>query len=294
MTSRRARLALLAAAIAIVACYGLDAPAEGIESLSVVLAPSPSVVVDDDSRDENGLVAPFRVVAFDEHGDTVRDATVTFVALQKGLTFDAQGVAHGDSVVQGGIEVVGTVGPLQTLPLRVPVTVAPLHARKEGEKTVEYVFPERITDTTIAQNQATLRLIVSGAARSGGVPADTFAVGFIVDFEVVDAPDALEDSPTVLITDGVRAMTRDTTDQSGVASRVLQFRPERFGDPQLIAGARPDTARIRATVRYGGGAVAGTPIEFVVPVCKDPVSPTATCASPTSLDVTLRRSAPQH
>ncbi|HEX6048962.1 MAG TPA: hypothetical protein VFZ21_06830 [Gemmatimonadaceae bacterium] len=262
---------MAAAVLLIAACYAIDEPENGVESISTLIPPYPAVVFGDQSRDTLGSVAPFRVIAFDQNGDTVHGVEATFVPLQRGLTFDAQGIATGDSVVQGGVEVVGTVFGLQTLPVRIPVTVMPVRARKEGEDTIKFVGPVNATDTANAENRRELRLILSGDAPVGGVPADTFTVGFIVDFRIVEAPDATQGNASAVLTNGSQITGRDTTDQSGIASRTIQLRPIYFGDSDVLNGVRPDTVIVEATVRYPGVPAAASPVRFIVPVvCKNP------------------------
>jgi hypothetical protein len=271
VTRRRALVHLLAAAALVAGCFGIEAPPGGIAAITLVLPPSPSVVVGDQSRDSTGAVAPFRVYAFDENGDTIRDIAVTFTALAKGLHFDESGVAFGDSVVPGGVPVIATVGPLQTTPLPVPVTVAPTTVRVEPVKRIEFALPSSAgnPDTTNSANAQAITVVVSGQASPNGAPADTFAVKYIVDFEIVDAPEGIDDHASAVLTSGNKASTRDSTEANGQASRTLQLRPVYFGPgaQDVLLGSRADTVRVRITVRDRGTAIPGNPMTVEIPIC---------------------------
>ena len=269
MTRRRPLLHLLAVVALVAGCFGIEAPPGGIAAITLVLPPSPSVVVGDQSRDSTGAVAPFRVYAFDENGDTIRDIAVTFTALGKGLHFDENGVAFGDSVVPGGVPVIATVGPLQTTPLNVPVTVAPATVRVEGASRIEFEQPKSAVDTVSSSSQSTITVVLSGPASVNGAPADTFAVGYVVDFEILNAPAGNEGRATAVVTSGNKAAPRATTDASGRASRTLQLRPIYFGAEaqDVLAGSRADTVRVRITVRDRGTAIPGNPVTVEIPIC---------------------------
>lgn len=266
MTRRRsASIVVLATATALTAaCLEVNAPPGGIAAITLVLPPSPSVVIGDVSRDSTGAQAPLRVFAFDEHGDTIEGVDVQFIALARGLTIDSSGVARGDSVVPTGVQVVGTVGALQTTPLSIPVTVAP--ARVRQEPTAQLAF-DVVADTLAAANRRELTLTVSGNASPLGTATDTFAVGFIVDYAVVASPAGTDGRATAVLTDGSKETSRDTTAANGQASRTLQLRPVLFTDPSLSGGERVDTVRVQATVRHLGGPAAGTPVTFLIPIC---------------------------
>jgi len=267
VTRRRALVHLLVAATLVAGCFGIEAPPGGIAAITLVLPPSPSVVVGDQSRDSTGAVAPFRVYAFDENGDTIRDIAVTFTALAKGLHFDENGVAFGDSVVPGGVPVIATVGPLQTTSLPVPVTVPPTTVRAEAVTRLEFIQTGDPLDSTNSSNSKQLTVVVSGSADPSSAPADTFAVGFIVDFEIVAAPGETDPGAAIFLRNGNKRMTRDTTDGSGRATITLQLRPALFTDPDIPTGARADTVRVQATVHDHATGTLLPPVTVEIPIC---------------------------
>jgi hypothetical protein len=262
-------------ALIVVACFEVTSPPGGIGSFTNIIQPSPSVVVGSDMRDSTGAVAPLRVVAFGANGDTLTGVEISFLSIDTtkppAVTVTGNGFVHGDSVrVAGSLVVANVGGRFQTVPDTLRVTVPPDRSRKEDQPllTLTLVPP---TDSLEPKNQRPLKLTVSGSLPAGakGAPADTFAVGFIVDYRIVSAPASTSAGRAVrLLNDNNKDATRDTTSASdpGVASLKLQFNPAFFSDQALLGGTKTDTVKVEVTVHYNGQAAAQTPSTFVVPI----------------------------
>ena len=275
---KMSRVLFAALAVIVVGCLDVGSPPGGVASLSTIIRPSPSVVVGDEMRDSTGAIDSLRVFAFAESGDTLRNATISFLSIDTlkppAITLQPNGRVHGDSVrsgVAGSLVVANVAGRFQTLPETIRVTVPPQRSKKEDQALVHLVFPDSPTDTLNTSNQHALKLTVSGSLPAGakGAPADTFAVGFIVDYRIISAPASSTEGRAVrLLNDANKEATRDTTSASepGVASRKLQFNPQFFSDQALGGGTKTDTVKVEVTVRYRGQPVAGTPDTFVVPI----------------------------
>jgi len=271
----RALLLAIVAMIAI-ACLDVAAP-EGIGSFTNVIKPSPSVVVGDTMRDSTGKAAPLRVVAFRTNGDTLDTVAVAFLSIDTtkppSVSVSGNGIVVGDSVrpgVAGSLVVANVGGRFQTLPDTLRVTVPPDRSRKEDQPllTLKLVPP---TDSLDTANARALKITVSGSLPAGakGAPADTFAVGFIVNYRIVSAPASSSAGQAVrLLNDANKDATRDTTSASdpGVASLKLQFNPAFFADQTLLGGTKTDTVQVEVIVRYKGQPAAQTPSTFVVPI----------------------------
>jgi hypothetical protein len=264
-------------ALIIVACLDVTSPPGGIGSFTNIIQPSPSVVVGSDMRDSTGAVAPLRVVVFGANGDTLTGVEISFLSIDTtkppAVTVTGNGIVHGDSVranVAGSLVVANVGGRFQTVPDTLRVTVPPDRSRKEDQPllTLTLVPP---TDSLATVNQRPLKLTVSGSLPAGakGAPADTFAVGFIVDYRIVSAPASTSAGRAVrLLNDNNKDATRDTTSASdpGVAILKLQFNPAFFSDQALLGGTKTDTVKVEVTVHYNGQAAAQTPSTFVVPI----------------------------
>ena len=62
-------------------------------------------------------------------------------------------------------------------------------------------------------------------------------------------------------------MPRDTTSNTGVSSRRVILRQAAVATA-VREGTRTDSVIVRASVKYLGADVPGTPIQFVVPISK--------------------------
>lgn len=255
--------ALISGAVVVVAvaCIDLGGPKGGVVSISGLGLPSPSVVLGDMMRDSLGIPAPLSITAFDDAGNPIPGEPVAFVALDTTISVDVDGLVRGLFRDSLGGRVVAGAGSLQTLPARIIVTVKPDTAIKGTEAT--QINFDLLADTTSQTNRSPLLAVtVTGA---GGVGAQ----GFIVSYEITRSPPPrIAGVPTAYLADeGVKASTRDTTDLRGAAGRRVIFRAN-LADAELAAGTRTDTVVVRATVRYAGADVAGSPVDFIIPVKK--------------------------
>jgi len=275
---KRAR-ALLPGIVVVIAvsCLDVGSPPGGIASFTNIIRPAPSVVVGDDMRDSTGAVAPLRAYAFGTSGDTLQNVQISFLAVDTtkppAATVQPNGLVHGDSVraTVAGVFVVANVGRFQTMPDTIRVTVPPERTKLEDQPLLSLVFPQDPTDSLNSTNQRPLKLTVTGSLPVGakGAPADTFAVGFIVDYRITAAPASSATGKAVrLLNDANKEASRDTTSASdpGVASLKLQFNTAFFTDQSLINGTKTDTVKVEVTVRYKGQAAAQTPATFLVPI----------------------------
>jgi hypothetical protein len=263
MTVARRRVLFGAALLGVVACVELG-PTSGVGAISNLELPYPSVVLGDILRDSLGVPSPLHITVFGANGDTLANEPVTFVAVDSSVSVDADGTVHGVFRDTLGGRLVAGAGGIQTVPQRLIVTVAPTAATKKPDPTL-IQFVNTDPDTTKSTNWSSpMALTLTGADGA-------LAQGYVVAYAIVESPDAVAaGAPTAFIgNDAGRRMPRDTTDTKGVASRrVILIQSNVATD--VRDGTRPDSVIVEATVKYLGADVAGSPVQFVVPVSRKP------------------------
>lgn len=241
-------LAAAGAVATLAACFELSGPADGIASVSALVAPSPSVALGDVMRDSTGAPAPLRVIAFDADGDTIPDAAVRFVVLDRGASVDATGLVRGDSI-RGEVRVVGIAGALQTAPVRINVVPAPLAVRDSVIAGVTFDIALALQDRDSLS--APFGLVVTGA---GNAPVAGWPVRFRIERStVVASSDTL--APVTLVNDSRVRSTIDTTDARGEGLRRLRVLPRAMNLERLQQRVQ-DTVLVRASTVVGVGAQA--------------------------------------
>jgi hypothetical protein len=241
---------VLACWVVVLSCRELSAPVGGVMSLSPVRLPSPGVVVGDTMRDSTGAVAPLRVVAYDEHGDSIPGADVTFVVLDSG--------AH---VVEGNL----LVGDIDSVTVRVIASAPGVQTKDDSGHVKITLSPDTLVpfDSTLQHYTYTISGTTLDTARNASLnaavrhrvnafdvaPVEAVIVRYTIERAPVGQPGAgptavlLRDASTNVISD------RDTSDVSGNVGRVLHFR--------MIALAAPteDTVEVRASASYKGQSI---------------------------------------
>ena len=262
MTSRKAMLsrsALVGAALCVVALACGDVPTleGGIAFISPIILPSPAVAFGDTLRDEAGVVAPLRVFAVDNAGDTVESVEPTFVVTSvpgRSVTILPNNLVSGDSVRTASI--VGRVGTrLQTTPAQLNVVYQPDSMAAGSATTSNFPAPAEgeITSTVpLSVNVTSL-----GSGTRTGVPS--IIVRFVVT-AIYPLTTTVPDTSVVLIDDQNRfalpdgLLSVDTTDASGNASRRIRAVPFGFDSVAVLVSAK----------NLKGVPLPGGPIRFVV------------------------------
>jgi hypothetical protein len=242
-----------------------------IASISALSLPYPTVVIGDVMRDSLGVTAPVSIQAFDASGKLVTDQSPQFTILDattntlaSTVQIDQSGIVHGIARDTVGARVFASFGTLTAPAQRVFVSVAPTKAAQTPGPW-EISFVDTIPDTLTATNWSPpLALTLSDANGIG-------AQGFVVTYAVTryPAPQTAGDTAAYIGDDAGKPSGRDTTDLKGVASRRVVLRQRVLAD-SVRAGTHVDTIIVRATVRYNGVDVPGTPLDYIVPVMKKP------------------------
>ena len=259
MTTRR--LFMLGACVgALFACDNIPAPPNGVLAISQVFLPAPAVVVGDSLRDSTGRAAPLAIVAFGVGGDkdTITKFAPSFVVLGRGAHLIAGNYVIGDSALTTPLQVVGTVGTLQTAPASLNVTARP---DSIGSGLLVPVAPImfNLLDSTSSANLSvflTASVVNISILPISGVPS------VIVHYSIAHQPPGLNGQATgVLIVSGGAPGTVDTTDASGNANSQIRLRPVALASPSAV-----DSFVVLVSAQYAGTPLRGSPTRFVVPV----------------------------
>ena len=243
-----------------------------IAAISALSLPYPTVVVGDVMRDSLGQPAPVSIQAFDANGNVITTQSPTFTVLDgttstlsASVQIDQNGFVHGLVRDTVGARVFAGFGTLTAPPQRVLVSVPPTTATKTVAPW-EIDFDVLVNDTLTPSNwSAPLDLTLADAS---GIHAQVFIVTYAV--TRFPSPRAAGDQAAYIGDDVTGKPTaQDTTDVKGLARRRVVLRQPKT-DTLVLNGTKVDTVIVRATVKYNGADVSGTPIDYVIPVKKKP------------------------
>ena len=252
------RSALVGAALCVVALACGDVPTleGGIAFISPVILPSPAVAVNDTLRNEAGVVAPLRIVAVGNAGDTIESVEPTFIVTTvpgPSATILPNDFVRGDSVRTASI--IARVGTrLQTPPAQLNVVFQP-DSMAAGTPTTA-PFPPLATGGTTSSVPLTVNITSAASGTRTGVPS--IIVRYLVS-AIYPVTTTLPDTSVVLVDDGNRFIANglasvDTTDASGNASRSVRAVPFGFDSVAIMVSAN----------NLKGVPLPGGPIRFVV------------------------------
>lgn len=236
------------AVLALCACTDIPSGASAVASIQFDSLPSPSVVLGDTLRDESGKVAPLSARGFAYGATEIIAPPFRYFTLDRGLTVDSvSGRVIGDSVRATPARVVAMAAGLQAL-LPIPVVFKPdTLVVSGGRDSLSY----SLTDSTVNVSPA-----LSVVLRHTLTRTDSLVRSYLVKFAVTNQTDTLA---ATLVNDAGAAASRDTTDQSGIASRKLRIRPTRLKSVN-------DSVVVTASVTYRGAHVRGSPARLVLKV----------------------------
>jgi hypothetical protein len=250
--------ALVGAALCVIALACGDVPTleGGIAFISPVILPSPAVAVNDTLRNEAGVVAPLRVVAVDNAGDTIETVEPTFVVTTvpgQSVTILPNDFVFGDSVRTASI--VARVGTrLQTPPAQLSVVFQPDSMAAGSATTARFPVAENGAITSSVPLSVNVTSLGSGTR--AGVPS--IIVRYLIT-NIYPVNTTVADTTVVLVDDqnrftGNGLVSVDTTDASGNASRQIRAVPFGFDSVAILVSAN----------NLKGAPLPGGPIRFVV------------------------------
>lgn len=271
MRRRQATIAALVGVVFAAACLDMSAP-KGPASISLLILPSSSIVVNDVMRDSLGNPAPLSINAFDAAGNLIPKLTQTFFITDSAPVahFVNTGLLMGDTL--GVVHVLGQIGGVQTPIAQIPVTVAPasLAAQSTPPTTTTvndttYVTMDTVIVTGDTSKQVTAALSVILAGVNPGTFSQGFAIRYVFLAKPITSPTA--QSPAVFLanTSGT-PQTTIATGPSGNATLNIVVVAANLGDAALISGQKVDTAIVTASTSYKGVPVPGSPVIFAIPI----------------------------
>ena len=245
----------LAALVVTGGCTEINVGAEHVASLSFDTFPYPAVVAGDTLRDSLGVAAPLQALAYNNAGNVIADAPIQYIGLDTGVTITdrAYVIATRRS---GSVPLVANAGVIQTQPRMLQVARRPDSVAVSGPAvdTVNYVLPDN-AGTNVSPGLAVK--VITGDSADGTHVSQGWLVAYRAYFRgVAVAPG--DTSAIILLGDGTQRSVVDTTGSDGVASRRVRIRP--IG----ITVSPVDSVIVRATVRYKGADVRGSPLRFVI------------------------------
>ena len=264
---------MVAAAIIVCAggaCTDIGSDPDQPVAIAFDTLPAAAIVYGDTPRDIEGVAAPLTAHAYNVNGDEIANPPIEF--------FVSDTLAIGiDSATRIA------VATSDTSKKSVIVRAQALGIPGAQSRTLELVHPPdslaravgvprtRIdtarfapTDTVVVSPALVVRVLHHPvpANRDSVVPIRAWRVRFSV-VHPAGSTQALSD--TLLVGDGNRRSTIDTTATDGSASRILRLR-------RRPGGAFPDSLVVDATASYRNGPLAGSPVRFIVLVRPQPTT----------------------
>ncbi|HEY2850290.1 MAG TPA: hypothetical protein VGI97_10455 [Gemmatimonadaceae bacterium] len=271
MRARRTRMiALLATAFAAAmgGCTDVVVNPTTVTALEFDSLPYPAVITGDTLRDSLGAAAPLHAVAFNSAGAVIPNASITYLALDSGVTIDPSGIVTAQ-LRNGPVRLIASAPGLQTGPIALivarrpdTVIVAPL-----ANDTLFYTpLDNAATNVTPA-----LSLQVATRDSLGGVPGTQ---GWLVSYQLFfhgQAVAATDTTVAVVWNSGDRPSRIDTTASDGTSSRIV--RVHSTGLPTAI-----ESLTVVANVKYRGAPVPGSPVTYLIQLRPQP-APTGSARS---------------
>jgi hypothetical protein len=236
-------------------------------------APVPGVVLGEPMFDSLGRDTTLHAVAYNSNGDVIPDAAITYH------------VVPGDSVP---VTVDATTGVVTAKPEEAYAgKTARLFAQAGGlQSGTVIITATRSADLLIASGKLVDTVVLhfatvgdSLSAPAGqsvalrhrpateGTPADSAVPAYLVRFKIIQPAAAATDTSYVMLTgDGRKRSELDTTDASGVASRLVRIRRVNFPfSKPAVNDTISDTVIVSASaVQRGGAAVPGSGRQYLL------------------------------
>jgi len=254
-----APLAVVVAAL-VGSCTEIGTNPTTITALQFDTLPFPAVVTGDSLRDSLGRAAPLHAIAFNATGGVVANAALTYLALDSGLTIDANGFVTAQRR-NGTVRVIASAPGLQSVEQSIVVARRPdsVMATSALVDTLLYDLPDNP-----GTNFRNVALKITTNDTVGGI---TGTQGWLVSYQVLFHGRALATTDTLVASlwgaSSNTASLVDTTAAGGAVSARLRVRPA--GLPTAT-----ESVTVVATVRYRGGQVRGSPVTYLIQIRPKP------------------------
>jgi uncharacterized membrane protein len=248
-------IAPLAVAFAAVAgsCTEIGTSPTTITALEFESLPFPAVVTGDTLRDSLGRAAPLHAIAFNAAGQIVPNPSITYLALDSGLTIGQTGIVTAQRR-NGAVRVIASAPGLQSVPETLIVARRPDSViATQRVDTLLYSTPDSVGVNVVPA----LPLQVATRDTVGGI---TGTQGWLVSYQVFFHGKALAITDTTIAslwnTAGLPALL-DTTQLGGTVSPRLRVR-------STLLPTLTESLTVVATVRYRGAPVPGSPVTYLI------------------------------
>jgi hypothetical protein len=227
-----------------------------ITALQFDSLPFPAIVTGDSLRDTLGRAAPLHAIAFNGTGGVIANASLTYLALDSGLTIDPNGFVTAQ-LRNGRVRIIASAPGLQSVAATLIVARRPdsVIATPPLLDTLAFTIPD-----SAGQNVTpTLGLTVATRDTAGGI---TGTQGWLVSYQVLyhGRSLALKDTTVATLWNGnSQPALVDTTAAGGTVSPRLRVR-------STLLPTTPDSITVVATVRYRGAPVPGSPVTYVIQI----------------------------
>jgi uncharacterized membrane protein len=247
-----APLAVVLAAVA-GSCTEIGTSPTTITSLEFDSLPFPAVVTGDTLRDSLGRAAPLHAIAFNAAGRIVPNPSITYLALDSGLTIGPTGIVTAQ-LRNGAVRVIASAPGLQSVPETLVVARRPDSViATQRVDTLLYSTPDSVGVNVVPA----LPLQVATRDTVGGI---TGTQGWLVSYQVFFHGKALAITDTTIAslwnTAGLPALL-DTTQLGGTVSPRLRVR-------STLLPTLTESLTVVATVRYRGAPVPGSPVTYLI------------------------------
>jgi hypothetical protein len=249
-------IAPLAVAFAAVAgsCTEIGTNPAVITALEFDSLPFPAVVTGDTLRDSLGRAAPLRAIAFNGTGGVVHNPSITYIALDSGLTIDPTGIVTAQ-LRNGTVRLVASVPGLQSVAETLVVARRPDTVVTTSPLVDTLLFT--IPDSAGANITPAIGLKVATRDTAGGI---TGSRGWLVSYQVLYHGNALAVTDTTVASlwnAAGQAALVDTAALDGTVAPRLRVR-------STLLPLTPDSLTVVATVRYRGRPVPGSPVTYLI------------------------------
>jgi hypothetical protein len=248
-------IAPLAVAFAAVAgsCTEIGTNPAVITVLEFDSLPFPAVVTGDTLRDSLGRAAPLRAIAFNGTGGVVQNPSITYIALDSGLTIGPTGIVTAQ-LRNGTVRVIASAPGLQSVPETLVVARRPDSViATQRVDTLLYSTPDSVGVNVVPA----LPLQVATRDTVGGI---TGTQGWLVSYQVFFHGKALAITDTTIATlwntAGLPALL-GTTQSGGTVSPRLRVR-------STLLPTLTESLTVVASVRYRGAPVPGSPVTYLI------------------------------
>lgn len=244
------------AAIALAAlagsCTQIDTSPTIVTSLEFDSLPYPAIVTGDSLRDSLGVARPLHALAFNGAGGLIPNASITYLALDTGLTIGSTGFVTAQRR-DGSVRLVASVPSLQSVSIHLLVARRPdsVGAVPPVVDTLRYATPDTPANVT-----GPLTLKVATRDTAGGI---TGTQGWLVSYQVVFRGKSVPITDTSVVSlwnAASKPSLIDTTAADGTVSPKLRVRSTLL--------ALTESVTVVASVRYRGAPVPGSPVTYVI------------------------------